>query len=408
VQVPRFEPFAALRYSPALPLDLVAAPPYDVLSDADVDALLARHPRNIVAIDVPREVDGPDRYADAAARLHAWVADGSLVRDDAPSYTLYRMRFTDETGTIRETVGVLGALEVVDEGAGGVLPHERTTPKAKSDRLDLTRATNTNLSPVWGLSLTAGLTELLRAPAESVGSCTDEIGVLHTVERVTDPQRVGAIRDAVSANPVLIADGHHRYAISRTFRDEQRAAGKGGGAAELTLTYVAELVEDQLSIDAIHRLYHGVTADELVAILAEYFDITEAGVVEPAFATEVVTRGALCLVRADGTGAWLTPKPAAFEGVRALDGAYLEHALRDHDIDVTYQHGVQHVVHTLASGGAAVGVLIRPTSIVEIRRTADERLLMPPKSTFFTPKLRTGLVLRPFAGPVVTPGTRIR
>jgi uncharacterized protein (DUF1015 family) len=395
VQVPRFEPFAALRYSPTLSLDLVAAPPYDVLSDADVDALLARHPRNIVAIDVPREADGPQRYDDAAARLLTWVAEGALVRDDAPSFTLYRMRFADEAGSTRETVGVLGALEVVDEGAGGVLPHERTTPKAKSDRLDLTRATNTNLSPVWGLSLTAGLTDLLRASAEPVGSCTDENGVVHTVERVTDPTRVAAISEAVSANPVLIADGHHRYAISRTFRDEQRAAGKGDGAAELTLTYVAELVEDQLSIDAIHRLYHGVSVDELEGILGESFDISDAGAVLPAFATDVVTRGALCLVRPDGTGSWLTPKPAAFEGVRALDGAYLEHALRAHDIDVTYQHGVQHVVDTVGAGGAAAGVLIRPTSIVEIRRTANERLLMPPKSTFFTPKLRTGPVLRP-------------
>ncbi len=396
MQVPRFEPFAALRYSPSLSLDDVAAPPYDVLSDADVEALLARHPRNIVAIDVPREADGDGRYDLAADRLQYWVADGSLVRDPEPSYSLYRMAFTDEAGNPRETVGVLGALEVVDEGAGGVLPHERTTPKAKSDRLDLTRATNTNLSPVWGLSLTAGLTELLREPGEPMGSCRDEHGVLHTLERVTDPVRVAAIRDAVSANPVLIADGHHRYAISRTFRDQQRAEhGGDAGNAELTFTYVAELVEDQLSIDAIHRLYHGVTADELLGILAASFDVAEAGAVSPSFATEVVTRGALCLVRGDGSGVWLTPKADVFAEVRALDGAYLEHALRDHDIDVTYQHGVQHVVDLVAAGGAAAGVLIRPTSIVEIRRTADERLLMPPKSTFFTPKLRTGPVLRP-------------
>jgi len=396
VGVPRFEPFAALRYSPSLSLDDVAAPPYDVLSDADVDALLSRHPRNIVAIDVPRDVDGPDRYSLASSRLAEWVAEGTLVRDTAPTFTLYRMRFVDETGTSRETVGVLGALEVVDEGAGGVLPHERTTPKAKSDRLDLTRSTNANLSPVWGLSLTEGLTDLLRAPAELVGSCHDEHGVLHTVERVTDPDRVAAISAAVGANPVLIADGHHRYAISRTFRDETRAArGGDAGAAELTLTYVAELVEDQLSIDAIHRLYHGVSTDELLQHFSECFDASEAGPVTPAFASEVVERGALCLVRADGTGVWLTPKTAAFADVRALDGAYLEHALRNTEIDVTYQHGVQHVVDTVAAGGATAGVLIRPTSIVEIRRTADERLLMPPKSTFFTPKLRTGPVLRP-------------
>ena len=395
MQVPRFEPFAALRYTSTLSLDDVAAPPYDVLSDADVDALVARHPRNIVVVDVPRGVDGDDRYGKAAAVLAEWVQDGTLVRDDGPTFTLYRMRFVDEAGEIRETVGVLGALEVVDEGADGVLPHERTTPKAKTDRLDLTRSTNTNLSPVWGLSLTAGLTELLREPAEIVGVCHDEQGVVHTVERVTDPQRVAAIQSAVGANPVLIADGHHRYAISRTFRDEVRATRGAGTAAELTLTYVAELVEDQLSIDAIHRLYPGITPEVLTGWLSPYFDVTEAGPVAPGFASEVTHRGALCLVRPDGTGAWLTPKPTAFADVRALDGAYLEYALRDHDPDVAYQHGVQHVVDRVAAGDAGVGVLIRPTSIIEIRRTADERLLMPPKSTFFTPKLRTGLVLRP-------------
>lgn len=395
MRVPRFEPFPAIRYSPALGLDEVAAPPYDVLSDADVDTLLTRHPRNIVAIDVPREVDGPDRYGHAAERLQAWLRDGSLVRDAEPSFTLYRMTFRDEAGTTRQTVGVLGALEVVDEGGNGVLPHERTTPKAKSDRLDLTRSTNVNLSPVWGLSLTPGLTELLSEPGDPVGSCHDENGVLHVVERVTNPERVAAISTAVGSNPVLIADGHHRYAISRTFRDEQRAAGRGGGAAELTLTYVAELVESQLSIDAIHRLYHGVDAAQLLAILSESFDTEEAGPVAPAFASEVTDRGSLCLVRPDGSGVWLTPKVEVFADVRALDGAYLEHSLREHDIDVTYQHGVQHVVDTVASGAAAVGVLIRPTSIDEIRRTANERLLMPPKSTFFTPKLRTGPVLRP-------------
>ena len=395
--MPRFEPFTALRFNSSLPLGDVAAPPYDVLSDADVDALLARHSHNIVAIDVPRDADGPQRYQHAAELLNGWIADGTLVRDGAPTFTLYRMQFTDEGGAARETVGVLGALEVVDEGAGGVLPHERTTPKAKTDRLDLTRTTNTNLSPVWGLSLTPGLTDLLREPGEPIGSLQDEDGVVHIVERVTDPQRVAAISAAVSSNPVLIADGHHRYAISRTFRDEVRTSAGNDTGAELTLTYVAELVSDQLSIDAIHRLYHGTSADDLAAILATSFETEEAGPVTPAFAAEVVTRAALCLVRPDGTGLWLKPKAAAFEGVRALDGALLEHALRDHDIDISYQHGVQHVLDRVAADVGVVGVLIRPTGIDEIRRTADERLLMPPKSTFFTPKLRTGLVLRPLA-----------
>jgi len=393
--VPRFEPFAALRYSASEPLDDVTAPPYDVLSVADVETLLHRHPHNIVAIDVPLDRDGPQRYEAAGRRLADWIADGVMVADVSPSLTLYRMDFTDEAGRSRSTVGVIGALEVVDEGAAGVLPHERTTPKAKTDRLDLTRATHCNLSPIWGLSLSSGLTALLESPGQPIGRCVDENGVVHRVERVTDAERIAEISSAVAAHPVLIADGHHRYAISRTYRDEVRAeSGSTDTSAELTMTYVAELVEDQLSIDPIHRVYRGVTADELLERFGRYFVTAEAGSVTPRFAVEAIDREAMCLVRPDGTGVWLSPRAEMFEGVRAIDGAYLEHALEGSTVDVGYQHGVGNVLELLRDGQADAAVLIRPTGIDEIRRTADERLLMPPKSTFFTPKLRTGLVLR--------------
>ena len=108
----------------------------------------------------------------------------------------------------------------------------------------------------------------------------------------------------------------------------------------------------------------------------------------------MIERQALCLVGPDGSGTWLRPRPTAFDGVRALDGAWLEHALVSGDAEVAYQHGVSNVVELVASGAATAAVLIRPTSIDEIRRTATEGTLMPPKSTFFTPKLRTGLVIR--------------
>ncbi len=392
--MPRFEAFRALRYSADAPLDQVSAPPYDVLSEADLVDLAQRHPRNVVRIDVPRPEDDPQRYVRAARDLGTWTDEGTFVRDPQPSFTLYRMSFRTEDGTERTTVGVIGALEVVDVGAGGVLPHERTTPKDSTDRLDLTRATRANLSPVWGLSLTEGLTELLEAPGDTVGSFTDDAGVTHTVERVDDAGRVAAISAAVGSHPVLIADGHHRYSISRTYRDEQRMS-EGPGPWDLTLTYVGELVESQLSIDAIHRLYRGIDADALLATLARSFDCAPAGPVLPTFASEVVARGALCLVHPDGSGTWLTPRPDAFVGVRALDGALLEHALADCDVEVAYQHGVGRVLDIVRGGAASAGVLIRPTSIDEIRRTAHEGLLMPPKSTFFTPKLRTGLVIRP-------------
>ena len=165
--MPRFEPFAGVRYdTDRVALADVVAPPYDVLSEADRTALAARHERNIVHVDVPGEADGPARYDRAATAFASWRDEGTLVTDPRSSFTIYRMRFTDHAGHPRATVGVIGALEVTDT-AGGVLPHERTTPKATTDRLDLTRATTANLSPIWGLSLAAGLSDLLSEPGRA-------------------------------------------------------------------------------------------------------------------------------------------------------------------------------------------------------------------------------------------------
>ncbi len=392
--MPKIAPFEALRYAAGTDLQQVIAPPYDVLSSADVAELAALDKHNIVHVDVP--AGGEDRYQVAARTLDEWLASGVLVRDEQPSLTIYRMSFTDATGTARTIVGVLAGLEVVDLDAGGVLPHERTTPKAVTDRLDLTRATATNMSPVWGLSLASGLTAALAAPGEPVGSMTAE-GVLHSVERITDPARIAEISAIIGSDDVLIADGHHRYSISRSYRDEVRAAsGRTDTEAEFTLTFINELIADQLSIEAIHRVYTNICVDELRADLAACFDIEPAPEPTPALLAQMVELGRLVLLGPDTTE-WLIPKPGAFDGVRALDGAYLEHALAGSRAEVNYQHGLSEVVELVASAQVNAAILIRPTSLAEIQRTAREGLLMPPKSTFFTPKLRTGLVIRPTA-----------
>lgn len=392
--MPRFEPFQALRYGSTIDLNDVCSPPYDVLSDADRLALANKHQNNIVHIDMPLAPSG-NAYEHAASVLTQWIGNGVLVRDDVPSFTLYRMQFTDSTGKPRNVVGVIGALEVVDEGAGGVLPHERTTPKAKTDRLELTRATDANLSPVWGLSLANGLSKLLSEPGELVGSVTDDLGVIHSVERVADGARIAAISSAISAQPVVIADGHHRYAISRTYRDETRErTGSKSSGAELTMTYVNELIDEQLSVAAIHRLYEGISYKELAAALSPFFTITDADPVGPTTLSQMNNRSSLCLVAKTGRTHWLTPIAEKFAGVRNLDSAYLEHALSNVQHEVRYQHGVTEVQHELQSSNATAAILIRPVSVAEIQRTANEGLLMPPKSTFFTPKLRTGFVLR--------------
>lgn len=395
--MPRFEPFHALRYTTRQSTDIgvVTSPPYDVFDEDTRGEYAQKNPHNIVYVDYPIESYGPRRYDLAASTLRTWIEEGVIARDEKASFSIYRMTFTDDAGRPRTTVGVIGALEVVDEGAGGVLPHERTTPKAKTDRLDLTRATLTNLSPVWGLSLSSGLTDLLREPGERVAECTDEDGVHHVIERIDNPDRIRAISQCVAAEPVLIADGHHRYAISRTFRDEARAHG-GPQGAELTMTYVGELIQEQLSVAAIHRLYD-VEAETLRNALVDFYDFSDAGPVGSHTISVMDEKGCLCLVDKNGTGTYLTPKESALASVRQLDSARLEFALSGLDHTVSYQHGVNEVLQKVQIPTYGAAILIRPVSLEEIRRTAHTGELMPPKSTFFTPKLRTGMVLRPLA-----------
>lgn len=394
VNVPRFEPFRALRFSPEL-VHLVTAPPYDVLSAVERDDLAQQHVHNIVHVDVPLESDGPDRYRRAAQLFESWKQEGVLRLDPSPSFTIYRMTFLDSLGRRRSTVGVVGALEVVDEGAGGVLPHERTTPKAKTDRLDLTRATHSNLSPVWGLSLGGGLSSELRDPGESMGRVV--VGdVEHSFERVDDVSRIERIRTLISSHDVVIADGHHRYAISRAYRDELRAAKSPlSKAAELTMTYTAELVEEQLSVAAIHRLYTTPDVPRFLDALRDCFTFEETSAIDEDITSTMESKGCLTLLTRDGRFFLLTPRPEVLRGVRDLDGSRLEHALDGVAHDVSYQHGVSHVAAMMKTAHYDAAILIRPVTVAEIRRTADQGLLMPPKSTFFTPKILTGSVIRP-------------
>ena len=393
--MPRFEPFYALRFADNGNLGVYCAPPYDVLSDDDRQQLATQSVHNIVHIDLPVATPTSDAYANASLLLQSWISDGVLQRDEQPSLTLYRTSFTDATGKNRNIVGVIGALEVVDEGAGGVLPHEQTTPKAKTDRLDLTRATDANLSPVWGLSTKIGLSALLTEPGVPVGSVIDTEGVIHTVEKIVDEIRIQAICDAVSSSPVVIADGHHRYAISRSFRDEVRARTQSKDTgAELTLTYINELVEEQLSVAAIHRFYNGASSDDLRAALSQFYTFEATTSVDDKTLQEMNKRGSLVFIDDRLSVSWMTPKPGAFDSIRALDSARLEYALAGVDHTVGYQHGATEVQQLVKGGTATAAILIRPVSVDEIKRTANEGLLMPPKSTFFTPKLRTGLVIR--------------
>lgn len=391
--MPRFEPFRAVRYDTSgLDPALVTAPPYDVISPSDRVALVERAPTNVVRIDLP--VDGVDPYGDAAALFASWRADGILIDDDTPSFTVYRMESIDDEGVIRRTTGVIGALELSRPGEGDILPHEFTTPKAKSDRLDLLRSTRANLSAVWGLSPAAGLTELLLSDDAPLDHFEAD-DVTHTIWKVTDASRIEAIRDAIAAHPIVIADGHHRYETSLAYRDERRAADGTGGEADSVMTFVVELSDDELGVGPIHRLISGLPDGfDLRAALEPFFEIAPFEFDDSPTVARLQAAGALALVLAES--AWLlTPRPEAMVGVRDLDSSRLDQALAalpEHTL--VYQHGVGNIRSAVAQGDARAGVLLRPVTIDQIIEIAHGGERMPPKSTFFAPKPRTGVVFR--------------
>jgi uncharacterized protein (DUF1015 family) len=393
--VARFQPFPGIRYDPSrVDLGRVISPPYDVIDDAQRAELAARDPHNAVRIDLPVDEGGRDRYEVARDLLAGWRESGLLVTDDRPTFTIYRMAYADDAGVPRHTTGVIGALELSPPGTD-ILPHEHTTPKARSDRLDMLRSCRANLSAIWGLSLAKGLTDLLPVDAEPTASVDDGEGVVHTVWVVDDPEACAAIAEAVAAQPVVIADGHHRYETSLAYRREREAADGDAGDAAATLAFVVELVEDELTVRAIHRLLDGLPPGlDLVAALDPWFEAIGPPPAGVPVTAAMLEAGALCAVTAAGE-VLLRPRSEALADARDLDTVRLDvalDALGEHS--VRYQHGVDNVRAAVASGAAQAGVLVRPATVAQIEATAHGGERMPPKTTFFHPKLKTGLVFR--------------
>ncbi len=395
--VPRFEPFTGLRYSLSHigSLDDVVCPPYDVIADDERAALERRSPNNVVRLELPRRDNGADPYQGAARLLDSWRDGGVLHRDATPAFYGHRMAFRDPSGAARMTVGVIGAMGLEPPG-DGILPHEETTPKAKSDRLALIRATRANLSPIWALTPAPGLAELADPPAHPAEHSTTDDLVTHELWPITERERVESIRALVTSQPLLIADGHHRYETALTFQGERHAQGEPAGGPDAIMTLVVELDEQQLSVQAIHRLLTGLPPSlDLVAALEPAFDLRPTSAVDTTIGQRMLDDGALAVVTPAGT--WLArPKQATVAAAtHDLDSSRLDVALAalpPHE--VTFQHGWGMCAAAVANRRADAAVLLRPASVQQIASISRGGVRMPPKTTFFWPKPRTGLVLR--------------
>lgn len=398
--MPEFLPFRGLRYG-SDDLAAVTAPPYDVIDPDERAVLVSRSPHNAVRLLLP-EGD----YDGAARELASWQADGTLERDPASTFYGYEMEFTDERGDRRSTQGIVGALTLPPRaGEGDVLPHERTMPKAKSDRLSLLRATRANLDPIWGLTPAEGLPVSDESP---IAVTTDDLGVRHSLTAITDAATIAEIQRVIGAAPLVLADGHHRFETAIAYRDERTAAGAVTEDDRRVMCLVVELADAQLWVQPIHRLLTGVGPEALRTALSDGFEIEELGA-QSFEAVEQLERrlrddGGVGLVDASGL-ARLVPR----EGPRAIATRDLPDVLAEvpsawfdamaapvlERCEVTFRADATTVAALVAKGASDAAILLPPVTVPQIRAAALAGIRMPQKTTYFAPKPRSGLVYRP-------------
>jgi uncharacterized protein (DUF1015 family) len=404
------EPFRALHYDldRVGGLQRVAAPPYDVIDARQRAELVARSPYNVVEIDLPVADDDP--YTHAAAVFDAWRRDGILVRDDEPALWALEQDYAGPDGRRRTRHGFFARVRVEDYGPGRIRPHERTHPGPKEDRLRLTRATRANLSPIFSLyddpagAAWAALAPHLAAPPW--GEVTDDDGTVHRLWRVADPGAAAAVTATLADAELLIADGHHRYETARVYHAE-------GGAGHVLMCLVA-LQDPGLTVFPTHRLLTGlddarrqalrstIERDfEIASVPSEQLEPTGNGPVRIGYLDGHHRRPLMLTLRDPAIAAAALPdKPAPY---RALDTAVLEAlvlhgALGMSEDDISHLNGLDYARDAaqarqrVESGAAEAAFFMRGTPVAQVRDVAAAGESMPPKSTYFFPKVLTGMV----------------
>ena len=413
-------PFRALHYEPASvgSLNDVTAPPYDVIDEAERAELMARSPFNVVELDLPLspEQDG-DPYAHAAELLEGWLMAGVLSQDRDPTIWALTQDYTGPDGERRRRNAILARVRVTDYGPGQVRPHERTQPGPKQDRLDLTRATRYNLSPIFSLTTRNAWSHVEPATAAAPwAEVTDADGTVHRLWPVDDPAVHDAVTDELAGAELLIADGHHRYETARTYRDEIG----GEGAHEYTLMALTGLDDPGLTVFPTHRLLTDVDASGLERLRDDLngpFEMVEVGDqagLDPAgeqatgcfgFADR---SGARYLLRLRDPGELTGLMPERSDAYRTLDAAILEKVvfegmlgMSEANVEakkgIAYSKSIGDAVDQLAADRADAAFLLRPTPIEQVRAVADAGETMPPKSTYFFPKLLSGMAFNPLS-----------
>jgi uncharacterized protein (DUF1015 family) len=412
------QPLRTLRYDPGRAGELgdLIAPPYDVI-DADLRAeLAARSEYNVVELDLPESYEG------AAAKFAEWRDSGVLVQEDEPAMWVLRQDYGAPDGSARTRTGFFARVRVEEYGPGRIRPHERTHPGPREDRLELTRATRANLSPIFTLypdQSGAARDTLAQASGERpFAEVTDHEGTRNTLWRIADPERIATLQTALADAELLIADGHHRYETARVYADEVG----GEGDHRYALMLLVALEDPGLLIFPTHRLLtdlkDSAKQETLRDVMLRDFEVERLespDELEPPHENGRVTFGYIDAHFKQPFRLTLKDQRIADDALagmpepyRRLDTAVLETlvlrgALEMTEDDISHLRGLDYsknladAIARVESGAADAGFFMRATPVDQVREVAATGESMPPKSTYFYPKVPTGLLFNPLA-----------
>jgi len=436
-------PFRGLHFNPMKVdrLTEVVTPPYDVIGGAEREAFAARHPYNMVHLILPQPRPGDDllnnRYTRAAALFHTWLREGVLVRDPEPAYYFWETEFQLQGRTYTRT-GLAALVRLEPFTRGIILPHEQTFSAIKADRLELLKHCRAHFSPIFCLFPDQSgeiLTRLRQGlPAAPLMNFVDVEGRTQRLFGVTDPECLAAVHQALAPLPLYIADGHHRYETALALQKWMKAHYPGAsprGGHHYLLMYLANLYDPELVILMAHRMLGGAKVKQLderrvLQKLSDYFDLTplapfqddlvqyERYLQEQLAPNEIGE--SVFIFLGFGLKAWrLTLRPGVRERLLArdmhpalaqLDVAVLNYLIFDKTLGLDsqalddpetckYSSKVQEVLGSLSRRETSLAFLLNPTAMEQVRQVAANGLIMPRKSTYFYPKVMTGLLLNP-------------
>ncbi|HWE33737.1 MAG TPA: DUF1015 domain-containing protein [Solirubrobacteraceae bacterium] len=415
------QPFKALRYDPEKTggLQDVVSPPYDVIDAEQRAQLTARSPYNVVNIDLPQ--GGDDPYAHAKQQLDEWREDGVIVADEEPALWVLAQDYQGPDGKPRTRTGFLARVRVTEYGPGTIRPHERTHPGPREDRLRLTRATQANLSPIFSLysDETGEATRALQqaTSAAPYAETTDDDGTKNRLWRLTDMEQIETIQDALAKQELLIADGHHRYETARVYANEVG----GEGPHNYVLMCLVALQDPGLTVFPTHRLVNelepeqhemlanAIRADFEIEPLADSAQLAppENDTLEIGYIDSHFKKPFMLTLKDQRIADEALPSHA--EPYRHLDTAVLEALILKGALEMTdetidhleglgYARDFEQALQLIDDGTYDAAFFMAPTPVTRIQAVAAAGENMPPKSTYFYPKVPTGLVFNPLSG----------